>query len=59
MSISVYMSIYACVRACSVVQPCLTLCDSMDCSPPGSCVHGIISAKIPEWVVIFSSRESF
>ena len=25
---------------CSVVQSCLTLCNSMDCSPPGSCVHG-------------------
>ena len=27
---------------CSVVQSCLTLCDAMDCSPPGSSVHGIL-----------------
>ena len=29
---------------------CLTLCDPMDCSPPGSSVHGILQAKILEWV---------
>ena len=31
---------------CLVVQLCLTLCDPMDCSPPGSSVHGIFQAKI-------------
>ena len=31
-------------------------CDPMDCSPPGSSVHGIIQAKILEWVAISSSR---
>ena len=30
------------------------LCDSMDCSPPGSSVHGILQAKILEWAVISS-----
>ena len=35
-----------------VTQSCLTLCDSMDCSPPGSSVHGILQATILEWIVI-------
>ena len=34
-----------------VTQSCLTLCDNMDCSPPGSSVHGILQARILEWVV--------
>jgi len=59
MSISIYISIYACVRACSVAQSRLTLRPYGLYSPPGSCVHGIILAKIPEWVAISSSRESF
>ena len=33
------------------LQLCLTLCDPMDCSVPGSSVHGIFQAKILEWVV--------
>ena len=32
-------------------QLCLTLCDPMDCSPPGSSVHGIFQARILEWPV--------
>ena len=35
-----------------VVQSCLTLCDPMDCSLPGSSVHGILQARILEWVAI-------
>ena len=35
---------------CSVVQSCQTLCDSMDCSLPGSSVHGISQARTLEWV---------
>ena len=31
-------------------RSCLTLCDSMDCSLPGSSVHGIFQARILEWV---------
>ena len=31
-------------------QSCLTLCDPTDCSPPGSSVHGILQARILEWV---------
>ena len=42
---------------CSVAQSCLTLCDPMDCSLPGSSVHGISQARILEWVAISSSRD--
>ena len=38
-------------------QSCLTLCDPMDCSPPGSSVHGIHQARILEQVAVSSSRE--
>ena len=41
-----------------VTQSCLTLCDHMDCSPPGSSVHGILQARILEWVANSSSRGS-
>ena len=34
------------------------LCDPMDCSPPGSSAHGILQARILEWVAISSSRGS-
>ena len=37
---------------------CLTLCNPMDCSPPGSSVHGILLARILEWVAMPSSRGS-
>ena len=33
-----------------VVQLCLSLSDLMDCSPPGSSVHGILQARILEWL---------
>ena len=42
----------------SVAQSYTTLCDPMDCNPPGSSVHGILQARILEWVVISSSRGS-
>ena len=35
-----------------VAQLCPTLCDPMDCSPPGSSVHGIFQAKVLEWGAI-------
>ena len=41
-----------------VAQLCLTLCSPMDCSPPGSSVHGIFQARILEWVAISYSRGS-
>ena len=48
---------HACMCAKSL-QSCLTLCDPMDCSPPGSSVHGIHQAGILEWVAMPSSRGS-
>ena len=40
-------------------QSCPTLCDLMDCSPPGSSVHGIFQARVLEWVAIaFSESRS-
>ena len=36
--------------ACSVAKSCLTLCDPMDCNPPGFSLHGISQARILEWV---------
>ena len=42
-----------CVCVCVLVaQSCPTLCDPMDCSLPGSFVHGILQARILEWVAI-------
>ena len=41
-----------------VAQSCPTLCDPMDYSPPGSSVHGILQARILEWVAISFSRGS-
>ena len=40
------------------LQSCLTLCDPIDCSPPGSSVHGILQARILEWVAMPWFRES-
>ena len=41
-----------------VAQTCLPLCNPMDCSPPGSSVHGILQARILERVAISFSRGS-
>ena len=40
-----------------VVQSCLTLCDTMDCSPPAPLSLGILQARILEWVAMPSSRD--
>ena len=42
-----------------VAQSCPILCDPIDCSLPGSSVHGILQARILEWVPIPFSRRSF
>ena len=47
-----------CEAVCSVAQLCLTLCDPMDCSPPGSSVQGILQARILKWVAMSLSRAS-
>ena len=46
------------VQFSSVAQSCPTLCDPRDCSPLGSSVHGILQARILEWVAISFSRGS-
>ena len=46
--------LYMCVL---VTQSCPTFCNHMACSPPGSSVHGILQARILEWVAILFSRE--
>ena len=43
---------------CVCAQSCLTLCNPMDCSPPGSSVHVIFQARILQWVAMPSSRGS-
>ena len=46
------------VRACSATLSCPTLCDPIDCSPPGSSVYGIFQARTLEWITISFSRGS-
>ena len=41
-----------------VAQSCQTLCDPMDCSLPGFSIHGILQARILEWVAISFCRGS-
>ena len=41
-----------------VAQSCPTLSDPMDCSLPGSSIHGIFQARVPEWGAIAFSRSS-
>ena len=48
-----------CTCACAkLLQSCPTLCNPMDCDPPRSSVHGILQARILEWVALLSSRGS-
>ena len=42
-----------------VSQLCPTVCDPVDYSPPGSSVHGILQARILEWVALSFSRGSY
>ena len=46
------------VKVSEVTQSCPTLCDPMDCSLPGFSVHGILQARMLEWVTISFSRGS-
>ena len=46
-----------CVYACMLSQSCLTICDSMDSSPPGSSIHEIFQAKVLEWGAIAFSKK--
>ena len=47
---------YTLIMCAKSLQLCLTLCNPMDCSLPGSSVHGILQAGILQWVAIPSSR---
>ena len=54
-------SVCVCVCVCVcvlVAQSCLTLRDPMDYSPPGSSIHGLLQARILEWVAIGHNLES-
>ena len=61
-----YMLVFSCnsLEMCMtqmsvlVAQFCPTLCDPVDCSPPGSSVHGILQTRILEWAAILFSRGS-
>ena len=55
MSVSSILYYYFCGL---VTKSCPTLCDPLDYSPPGSSVHGIVQARVLEWVAISSSRGS-
>ena len=46
------------MHVCSIARLCPTLCDPMDCRPPGSSVHGISQARIVGWVAISSGKGS-
>ena len=54
--------VWQCLGICQdkvkLSRSCLTLCDLMDCSTPGSSVHGILQARILEWVAISFSKGS-
>ena len=59
--VKTYVRKNMCMRAsvhAKSLQSCPTLCDPMDCSPPGSSVHGILQARTLEWVAMTSSRGS-
>ena len=47
--------LYLCAK---LLQSCLTLCDTMDCSPPGFSVHGILQERTLDWIARSFSRGS-
>ena len=52
-----YLLIFSENESVLVTQLCLALCEPMDRSPPGSSVHGILQARVLEWVAIFFFRD--
>ena len=50
------LPMFSSAAAAKSIQSCLTLCDPIDGSPPGSSVHGILQARTLEWVAISSSN---
>ena len=57
-SVSPFILVSSVIVVVLFVQSCLTLCDSKDCNPRSSSVHGILQAKILECVAIPFSRRS-
>ena len=59
-SFNFWSAIYynSCCCGSSVTRSCPTLCNPIDCSPPGSSTHGIFQARILEWVATSFSRGS-
>ena len=54
-----FLTVLWCMYICTkLLQSCPTLCHPLDCSLPGSSVHGISQARVLEWVAISSSRGS-
>ena len=53
----ILIEVSACMHAQSL-QSSLNLCNLMDCSPPGSSVHGILQARMLEWIKIFPTQGS-
>ena len=51
-SIYIYSPMFSSFSCCLITKLCPTLCNPMDCSPPGSSVHGISQTRILEWVAI-------
>ena len=51
------ITFFVCVYVC-VSQLCLTFCNPMDCSPPGSSVNGVLQVRILEWIATPISRGS-
>ena len=47
-----YLPSTAAAAAAKSLQSCLTVCNPVDCSPPGSSIHGIFQARVPEWVAL-------
>ena len=57
LSVSHFETAYT-MKESEVAQSCPTLCNPVDCSLPGSSIHGILQARILEWVAISFSRDS-
>ena len=58
-ALTVEFLLYSKVKESEVAQLCLTLCDPVDCSPPGYSIHRVFQARVLDWVAISFSRGSF
>ena len=60
LSLSLYIYIYKLLCVCVLVaKSCPTLCNPIDCSPPGPSVHGILQARILNMIVISFSKRNY